>query len=153
MFFAASVQTDAIILRGRGRRNMARELNMTPYEICESYRTAANPNKQITVLAQLNCCLREDIIEILQENNEPLKKRLYNRSPKKEQAPQETAPEHIIRADYIESPSLPESVEDAIRRRIAELDETIANIRNSLEKNENQKEELQDFLWRFTKAK
>ncbi len=40
-------------------------LPMTDGEICESYRTALEPNKQIRILAELNCTSKDRIAEIL----------------------------------------------------------------------------------------
>ena len=52
---------------------------MTCEEICRSYRLAAHKSKQVNVLAVLNACSPQDIIDILTENGEisgmPKKKR------------------------------------------------------------------------------
>lgn len=44
-----------------------RELPMTPGEIVTSYKQAADPKHQITVLSQLNACNRRDIEDLLRE--------------------------------------------------------------------------------------
>ena len=43
---------------------------MTYEEICRSYRLAANKSKQVDILADLNGCSPQDIIDILTENGE-----------------------------------------------------------------------------------
>ena len=122
-----------------------KNLSMTPHEICESYRTAKDPNKQIKILAQLNCTNTDCIVQILKENNEPLKKRPYQRKEptpyrpyKKEKA--------VNNTQEAKKAKLPEAVSDAIRRRIAELEETIENTKKVLENHIRQKKELEDFL-------
>ena len=47
---------------------------MSESEIVASYRQAAKPAAQITVLADLNVCSKERIEEILREAGEPLPK-------------------------------------------------------------------------------
>ena len=48
---------------------------MSESEIVASYRQAAKPAAQITVLADLNACSKERIEEILREAGEPLPKK------------------------------------------------------------------------------
>lgn len=65
------------ILRSPPARSAAprsHALPMTESEIVASYRQAAKPAAQITVLADLNACLKERIEEILREAGEPLPK-------------------------------------------------------------------------------
>lgn len=50
-------------------------LSMSESEIVASYRQAAKPVAQITVLADLNACSKERIEEILREAGEPLPKK------------------------------------------------------------------------------
>ena len=50
-------------------------LPMSKGEIVASYRQAAKPAAQITVLADLNACSKERIEEILREAGEPLPKK------------------------------------------------------------------------------
>lgn len=40
-------------------------MEMSPEEIVRDYRTAKNKGKQVTILAELNGCTREDIIAVL----------------------------------------------------------------------------------------
>lgn len=52
-----------------------RELLMTPGEIVTSYRQAANPVDQLRVLADLNVCSKDDIIEVLAAQGVEVKKK------------------------------------------------------------------------------
>lgn len=52
-----------------------RELLMTPGEIVTSYRQAANPAAQLRVLADLNVCSKDDIIEVLAAQGVEVKKK------------------------------------------------------------------------------
>lgn len=66
------------ILRSLPARNAAprsHALPMSEGEIVASYRQAAKPAAQITVLADLNACSKERIEEILREAGEPLPKK------------------------------------------------------------------------------
>lgn len=68
----------APILRSPPARNAAprsHALPMSEGEIVASYRQAAKPAAQITVLADLNACSKERIEEILREAGEPLPKK------------------------------------------------------------------------------
>ena len=116
-------------------------LHMTPEEICRSYREAKDPNGQIKILADLNCTNTDFIVEILKENGEPLKKRPYQR-PSKKDADTGKAPEQKAK----KKEPLPEAVREAILRRIADIDEVLADTRTVLEKNTKQRQELEEFL-------
>lgn len=59
---------------------------MSAYEICKEYRESKNPTQQLKILAQLNCCDEKDIIKILEDNNEPIRKRTYRPKAKKAEA-------------------------------------------------------------------
>lgn len=122
-----------------------KNLSMTPHEICESYRTAKDPNKQIKILAQLNCTNTDFIVQILKENNEPLKKRPYQRKEPTPYRPYKKE-EAVNNTQEAKRSKLPNTVSDAIRRRIAELEETIENTKKVLENHIGQKKELEDFL-------
>lgn len=66
------------ILRSPPERSAApcsHRLPMSESEIVASYRQAAKPAAQITVLADLNACSKERIEEILREAGEPLPKK------------------------------------------------------------------------------
>lgn len=68
-------------------KKKGRELLMTPGEIVTSYRQAANPVAQLRVLADLNVCSKDDIIEVLAAQGVEVKKKAGR--PRKK-APDET---------------------------------------------------------------
>lgn len=57
------------------QKKKGRELLMTPGEIVTSYRQAANPVAQLRVLADLNVCSKDDIIEVLAAQGVEVKKK------------------------------------------------------------------------------
>lgn len=57
------------------QKKKGRELLMTPGEIMTSYRQAANPVAQLRVLADLNVCSKDDIIEVLTAQGVEVKKK------------------------------------------------------------------------------
>lgn len=59
-------------------------MQMTESEIVRNYREAKNKREQITILADLNRCEKEEIVEILLKNGES------ERTSKKEKAKEET---------------------------------------------------------------
>ena len=59
----------------QSQKKKGRELLMTPGEIVASYRQAANKNNQIGVLADLNVCSKDDIIEVLAAQGVEVKKK------------------------------------------------------------------------------
>ena len=58
-------------------------MNMTPAEIVADYRQSKTPMKQIGILADLNVCTRQEIVDILREAGEELPKN-YQKKPKAE---------------------------------------------------------------------
>ncbi len=112
---------------------------MDPGEIAREYRTAANKNKQIPILAQLNSCSALKIAQILKDQGEDLtatwegklaghdaeKARLdgyrrRKRPPAEEAAPEE--PEEIMAAPPPEEPAPepPKILTAGVLRRILE---------------------------------
>lgn len=82
------------------------KMQMSEQEICKTYRESKNPNQQLTILAQLNACSTEDILSILEKNNEPLRKRPYQRSQK----PEKVSPKKTGKKE--------EEIPDTVRRAI-----------------------------------
>ena len=58
-------------------------MNMTKEEIVRDYKAAKTPAKQITVLADLNACSKQEIVEILREAGCELPA-YYTKKPKQE---------------------------------------------------------------------
>lgn len=124
-------------------------MQMTDKEICKEYREAKNPNNQIKILAELNSTTVENVVEILKANNEPLRKRPYNRKAEpvkvfNKGAKKVKAPEQILEVKElpIKQEPLPASVMLACRDRIIYLAAQIGRIQEQLE---TVKEELNDY--------
>ena len=60
-------------------------MQMTDGEILASYKQATKPHKQIGILAELNACSRETIIEVLRSNGVPESELPKKRGPKPNQ--------------------------------------------------------------------
>jgi len=54
---------------------------MTDSEICSEYRQAKTPQKQIGILADMNCCDKREIVEILRANGETLPGNYVKKTP------------------------------------------------------------------------
>jgi len=81
-------------------------MNMTPAEIVADYRQSKTPMKQIGILADLNVCTRQEIVDILREAGEELPKN-YQKKPKTEP---KTEPEPGIPMKEIVSEQCRESI-------------------------------------------
>lgn len=79
---------------------------MSEAEICMDYRQAANPGKQIGILAELNLCGVAEIVEILERNGCKVDKRCLPR--KKKQEPFRLAQEPETLEETAETPAEPE---------------------------------------------
>ena len=101
-------------------------MQMTEKEICKEYREAKNPNHQIKILAQLNCTSIENVVEILKANNEPLRKRPYNRkaeSVKINDKPQKVSYTKPVDEEKPKTAkkAIPAAVDEALRDKIKAL--------------------------------
>ena len=95
-------------------------MQMGPKEIARDYRTAANKQKQIKVLAELNQCAERKIAEILDDEGEVLPKkwadqlskpaRRSRKFPDGEETPEDDAPAPVSPADYATDRDLFEAV-------------------------------------------
>lgn len=57
---------------------MNENFTMSPDEIVRDYLAAKAPLKQIRILADLNCCEKSEIVQILKDAGAPLPKNYYN---------------------------------------------------------------------------
>lgn len=95
-------------------------MQMGPKEIARDYRTAANKQKQIKVLAELNQCAERKIAEILAAEGEELPKKWQEqllkparrswKFPDGEATPEDDAPAPVSPADYATDRDLFEAV-------------------------------------------
>ena len=79
---------------------------MTANEILRDYRAAKSPMKQIGILADVNCCEKRDIVNILLEMGEKVPGNfLPGKRGKKQDAPAAEAPaETVMRLDRAQTP-------------------------------------------------
>lgn len=112
-------------------------MQMTEQEICKEYREAKDPNRQLTILAQLNACGAGDIVAILEKNGEPLRKRLYQKN---------TKPKKEAKADEI-----PSGVLTAVRDRMEWLNLKIVEYHTELDEIEKEFKQLEQFLKKYQK--
>lgn len=79
---------------------------MTANEILRDYRAAKSPMKQIAILADVNCCEKRDIVNILLEMGEKVPGNfLPGKREKKQTAPAAEAPaEAVMRLDRAQTP-------------------------------------------------
>lgn len=112
---------------------------MTEYEICKEYRESKNPSAQLKILAQLNCCDEKDILKILEDNNEPIRKRVYRPKVKKAEAVKNLA----------EAPAkeeIPNFVYAVLVDKLHAIDEVIAVKRGEVECLEGEHKRLRKWL-------
>lgn len=100
---------------------------MTPGEICKEYNLAKDKKMQIGILADENCCEKEDIIKILLENGMELPAQKKPATKPKGAKAGNTAPKEEKAED--EPPGKPQGMPDAVMSvLIARLEELEAEI-------------------------
>ena len=112
-------------------------MQMTNEEIIRDYKLANNKSSQIAILADLNCCSKEDIKKILQEGGIELQKRTKS-APKKKIAPTKPVKvqeeddcveelEEIIEEfpEDVENTHLPKSVRIILEERLTVIEDVI----------------------------
>lgn len=85
---------------------------MTPGEICKEYNLAKDKKMQISILADQNCCEKEDIMKILLDNGMDLPAQKKPAAKPKEAKAGNTAPKEEKAKD--EPPGKPQSLPDAV---------------------------------------
>ena len=100
-------------------------MQMTEEEICRSYREAKDPNKQLWILADLNCIEYAKVLEILKLHNEPLKKRPYTRKAKQVE-PKKISQEEVkvsqgLAKNEVKA-ELPPAIREILLQRLNELE-------------------------------
>lgn len=105
---------------------------MTPEEICKEYKMAKNKKAQVVILADQNCCEKEDIINLLADNGiEPpiLAAKKPQQKPKEEKAknttPREEKPQAAAKA---KQEGIPDVVAEALITRLEEIDAQIVKL-------------------------
>ena len=118
-------------------------MQMTNEEIVRNYKEAKNKDSQIKILAQLNLCDPQKIKDILKDAG--VIRKYTRRDPEPKEKMVKTVPVKMTKKATLPK-LLPEAVIDAIRRRMAELDELIKNTQQGLDKNIAQMAELEKYL-------
>lgn len=118
-------------------------MQMTNEEIVRNYKEAKHKDNQIKILAQLNCCDPQKIKDILKDAG--VIRKYVRRDPEPKEESVEAVPVKAAKKAALPE-LLPEAVMDAIRRRMAELDELIKNTQQVLDKNIAQMAELEKYL-------
>lgn len=105
---------------------------MTPGEICREYNQAKNKREQIVILADQNCCNKEEIMKILIMNGEPLPagKPQKGTAKLKEAKPEEITPkeEKAENGAQVKPQSIPNMVVEALIARLEEIDTLIVKL-------------------------
>lgn len=108
-------------------------MQMSEAEICKRFKEAKDHRKQVGILADLNCCSRDQIREILLKNG-IAPPRYGNRYTK---IKEEDLPKNI---------PVPKSVFNIIKDKIDNIDMEIQNLEVRIEYLREVKKELNDFL-------
>ena len=123
-------------------------MEMTDEEIVYRYRNASIRNRQIQILADLNGCTKDDIMEVLIRKGEELPTRKYPRRDKptvelknlKEEQTEEKEPE---KTDNVQ---VPEFIAKVLILRMDELDGMIGDIDRQKKEYEHEYIEIAKFL-------
>lgn len=103
-------------------------MQMTPKEIVRNYREAKNKKMQIGILAELNLCSKQDILDILKQ--EGLPHRELPRTRKESSVSSKTKKEPVKKeiteaAVERKREEIPEAVKEAITKQMIEEQEAI----------------------------
>ena len=102
-------------------------MEMAVVEIVSSYKNAANRNKQIQILADLNACTKKDITELLEAAGISVPKRKYSEEEKKIMTVHDVIKE-------------PESVLKEPKNDIKESKNNIKELKNDIKKPETREQ-------------
>lgn len=129
-------------------------MQMTESEIVRSYKNAETPRKQIKILAELNCCDRSVIREILVKHGceLPATGNRYTGKLKKEAAPTACQPAEPVDV-WEESAAIPKEVVNVISAEIEALNRDIEDaetgidlIKANIDQMEHTRQTLIDFI-------
>lgn len=103
---------------------------MSDADICRVYKLAKNPKEQILILADENCCKKDDIIRILVENGmyvPPTSKKKAALASKKEEAEEISHPAAVLQHESCGVVrDMPDSVRKILIVKMEEIENTIA---------------------------
>ena len=123
---------------------------MTPGEICKEYSMAKSKSMQVAILADQNCCTKEEILDILAENGMELPKPLTKKpqTKTKEQKVENTTPkEEKPQNEHQAKPqSMPEAVEGALIARLETIEAEIVAKQKEIAAKEKEYKEIASFM-------
>lgn len=100
-------------------------MHMTADEIVRSYKEAKAPSKQITILAQLNCCSADDIRKLLKDAGAlKYQRQTGTKKAEKKEDDDKSDPgdkDHAAAGAHID-PAIPDEVKRLIDSRLKEID-------------------------------
>lgn len=102
---------------------------MSDADICREYKLAKNPKEQILILADENCCKKDDIIRILVENgmDVPTRKKKAAQESKKGEAEEVSHPAAVLQHESCGVVrDMPDSVRKILIVKMEEIENTIA---------------------------
>lgn len=106
---------------------------MTESEIVRNYREAKNKREQVNILADLNCCSKEEITEILLNNGVSSQELPKKRKPRKK--PEESSKHSAI-----------DTVASVLAQRIKEIDKELQEHGAVVESLEREKEDIVSYI-------
>lgn len=108
-------------------------MQMTEEEICRSFKEAKDHRKQVSILADLNCCSKDEIRKILMKNGiDP--PRTGNRYTK------------ISKEDFPEIRVIPRCAISILRKNVKDIDEELKILDAKIQYLKSTKKDLVDFL-------
>ena len=125
-------------------------MQMTEREIVQSYREAKHPGTQISILADLNCCSREDIYNILVENGVGINRRVLNggnnKAPMKDPKIDKADNEPKKETPKSKPLYIPECIKTMVLDELELLRLRVNDLKRELDKYESKAEDLEEFL-------
>lgn len=109
-------------------------MQMTDNEIVRNYREAKNKREQVTILADLNRCEKEHIIDILLKNGVDQRELPRKRKPRKN-------PEEEKKAK-----SATDTVASILAQRVMEIDKVLQGHYAEVETLEREKEDIMTYI-------
>lgn len=109
-------------------------MQMTENEIVRNYREAKNKREQVTILADLNRCEKEEIVEILLKNGVDQRELPRKRKPRKK--PEEEK----------KSKSVTDTVASILVQRVVEIDKILQVHYAEVETLEREKEDIMTYI-------
>ncbi len=121
-------------------------MEMTNDEIVMMYREAKNKKQQIRILAELNCCSKDEILRILKEGNVKSTELPRQRAKKDEKESQMEIEAKQSEKKEEKKQHLPECVKEAIAKQMVEEQEAIDRYQTAIRGHEERLQELNEFL-------